>query len=454
MRIHTLISALLTLLVIINLSPNQASAQKLSKDDRELAQTMLNNIASDIKKHYYDPKFHGLDWDAIVAEAKQKIDKSENRDEPLLHIAAAIEQLDDSHTFLFPPRAVLNDYHAFQRDWRGLFPMMNFRHNYGWEHEIIGERSFITHVRPGSDAEKKGLHAGDEILSINGYHPERTTLPGFEYVFNILRPQSELKLEVVDPSGRKREVTVSAAFRRVAMVSSYEQSARAIRAYEEQQKLLSPRTAEFGDDLVIVKMPRFSVSDDAVEGLINKARKHNSLIVDLRENPGGHEETLKYFLGGLFDHDITIGDKVTRVERKPLEAKSLHNAFQGKVVVLIDSRSSSAAESFSRVVQLEKRGSVIGDRTAGLVMSAMHYGYRVFESTTWYGVSITEGNLIMKDGKSLEHVGVTPDEVVLPTAADLAQGRDPVLAHAAEMLGVHLTPEAAGKLFPYQWPPE
>jgi len=32
-------------------------------------------IANDVKKHYYDPKFHGVDFNAKVAEVKQKIEK-------------------------------------------------------------------------------------------------------------------------------------------------------------------------------------------------------------------------------------------------------------------------------------------------------------------------------------------------------------------------------------------
>jgi hypothetical protein len=51
----------------------------------------------------------------------------------------------------------------------------------------------------------------------------------------------------------------------------------------------------------------------------------------------------------------------------------------------------------------------------------------------------------------LEKTGVTPDHSKIPTGADLAAGRDPVLSFAAGLLGIELDAESAGKLFPKEW---
>src|SRR5207302_4315729 len=118
-------------LLVATVGSPRMAAQRMSKQSRESAESMLQNITADIKKNYYDPKFHGLDWDAVVAQTKQKIDKSDSFDMALLHIAALVDGLNDSHTTLFPPHRVLNS-RDYVRDWRALLMLTDKRHDYGW----------------------------------------------------------------------------------------------------------------------------------------------------------------------------------------------------------------------------------------------------------------------------------------------------------------------------------
>jgi C-terminal processing protease CtpA/Prc len=415
---------------------------QISNLDRGRAQDMLQTIASEVRKHYYDPKFHAVDWDAKVAEAKEKIAKTTSMNMALSHIAAALDALNDSHTFFLPPRHM-------------------DRIDYGFQYQIVGERCFVTRVRPKSNAEAKGVKAGDEILTLNTYSVNRDDLWKIQYVFSVLRPQPVLQLALQDPSGAQRQVDLSAKIREGKKVTDLTWNNGGadifdiVRQEETEEHLMRARYLEYGDQLMVLKVPEFYFSPTEVGDMIGKARKHQNLIVDLRGNPGGSVDTLGYLLGGMFDNEVKIGDRVGRKDSKPQVSKTMHNPFTGKMVVLVDARSASAAEVFARVIQLEKRGVVIGDHSSGSVMEAKHYSEKVGADTViFYGASITESNLIMKDGKSLEHTGVTPDEALLPTAQDMAAGRDPVLAHAAELLGVKISPEDAGKAFPYEWPPE
>jgi carboxyl-terminal processing protease len=179
------------------------------------------------------------------------------------------------------------------------------------------------------------------------------------------------------------------------------------------------------------------------------------LILDLRGNPGGSAELTSSILGCLFSQELKEYDRKDRSKVKPVLAKPhKKGAFNGTLVVLVDSNSGSGAEIIARLIQLEKRGKVIGDQTAGGVMLSdtfwNKYTLAAFAGGTnphfYYGVQVSVADLLMPDGKSLERIGVLPDELLLPKPEDIANKRDPVLARAAVILGANIDPEKAGAL--------
>ncbi len=399
------------------LLPAPAPAQvPFDNFQRERARQMLRDVRDAMQHHYYDPQYHGVDLEARFKAADTKLQSANNLGAALTTIAETLNALNDSHTFFLPPSR-------------------NTHREYGYFQQMIGDRCFITAVRPNRDASEK-LAVGDELLAWQGYPPQRNTLWAMSYVFNTLLSLPAMTLSVRGPGGVTRQVEVTPKVTREKQVLDLTDSNdywKLVRDEEDSEREIRQRSVYFGDTLLIWKMPEFSMTDDEVDHLIKDARKYQTLVMDLRGNPGGYVKTLERVVGDFMDHDVTIAKRIGRKsDLKPQFAKSRGNAFSGKLIVLVDSRSASAAELFARVVQIEKRGTVLGDRSSGSVMESRHYQFHQGADTQFfYGASITDADLIMEDGKSLEHTGVVPDEMILPSAADLAAGRDPVLARAA-----------------------
>ena len=414
-----------------------AQPQQYTKADRDFAQQMLEKVAADVPKYYYDIKLHGVDWEAKVREAKKNVDTADSLNGAVSEIAALLDSLNDSHTAFYPPPRTTT-------------------HDYGFKMEMIGDHCFVTHVHSDSDAEKKGLKPGDEVFAVNEHPVSRQTLSRIHYIYGVLRPQPGLRLTLSDETGHPRQSEVMAKVRTSTAVKYFLHQGinQHVRDIDDVHHSLRARYFEKGDDLLVVKIPEFAFSAEETDNIIGKMRKHKGVVLDLRGNPGGFTDTLDRLLGGMFQYDRKICDRVGRDSTKPVVATGRHHdAFIGRFAVLIDSDSASASEVFARVVQLERRGFVVGDRSAGKVMEARYYRHEVtLDKGVFYGASVTGADLVMADGRSLEHVGVEPDILILPTARDLLEKKDPALAKAAGLVGVKLSPEEAGTVLPYEEP--
>jgi len=431
---------LLMTLSALQVGDNLAAQQKMDSVNLDRAREILHDAYDAVKSHYYDPKFKGLDWEARFREYDVKIKSAPTLSQAFGVVAGFLEGLGDSHTYLRPPARP-------------------YRVDYGYRMQIFGGTAFITRVRPGTDAEFK-VHPGDRVVAYNNFVVNRESFEKLSYYYGLLAPQKASQLALVDPTGQQRQVLVDANVKALKRTLDLTGSGanfdlwQLIREEQNMDHTVRQRYYEMGN-VMIWKMPEFFLADNEVDHIFGIARKHKTLVLDLRGNPGGAIVTLERMVGNVFDHDVKIADRVGRKEMKPQLAKSRgSNAFSGKIIVLVDSKSASAAELFARTMQLEQRGVVLGDQTSGSVMEARGYPYKQGVDTMFfYSFSVTDADLIMKDGKSLEHIGVTPNEIILPTAEDLSAGRDPVAARAAELAGVKLDPAAAGKLFPFEWLP-
>src|SRR5579885_1572762 len=98
-RAITVCAALLLLTVLA-----AAQAKDMTNEERNQVETMLSQVSSDVVHHYYDPKLHGVDWQAKVKIAREQIKQEKSLNMAMAHVAAALDSLYDSHTFLIPPR--------------------------------------------------------------------------------------------------------------------------------------------------------------------------------------------------------------------------------------------------------------------------------------------------------------------------------------------------------------
>lgn len=435
-----LISRVVTVLFAVILTSQAVFPQSFDRIERGRFKDMLANIKNAIKKNYYDTNYHGIDLEARFKKAEARLDEVTSSGQASAVIAQVLIDFNDSHLFFRPPATTVEV-------------------QYGFRLKMVGDGAYVTSVKPKSDAEMKGLKPGDRILSFEGFKPNRNELWKMVYYYYVLSPRTKVRLSVLHPGAEGPvDLDVEAKLKQKARNMNLTNTFDANDFLRESEDLGSREIYYVGSvgNTVLWKLMTFALDPlDAASVMQSKVGKDQNLILDLRGNPGGYVKTLEELSGYFFEKDVKIADRKGRPEDKkanePMMLKGKGpNSFKGKLIVLIDSQSASAAEIFARLVQLEKRGIVLGDVSDGAVMQSMSHHFKLSSGADreiYYGASITNADVIMSDGKSVEHVGVIPDELIIPTGEDMLAGRDPVLARALELVGTKVTAAEAGKFF-------
>lgn len=408
---------------------NPSQSPKEGGRNREIGLKMLGDMKKALKEGYYDPQYRGIDLDARFRAAETRIKTLTYNWQVFRVLAQVLLDFQDSHTRL-------------------MMPARTDHFEYGFSLQIIGDKCFVTRVKNGTDAEAKGLQVGDQILNIGKFSPTRENLWKIMYVLYRLDPIDFVDLRTKAVDGAEKQLTVKAQ----TMTAAEKRKELRKRKDDEREKPF--KCQEINSEVIACKLYTFLIEKEQIDKMMKQIGQRPKLILDLRGNGGGYVIVEEYLTGYFFDHNVKIGSVVMREKKEERIARTRKDkAYKGELVVLVDSNSASAAEVLTRVIQIEKRGTVIGDVSRGAVMTSTTVGFFSHLSIlndfriSNIGMSMTVADLIMSDGKRLENVGITPDVPVLPTALALSQKTDPVLAYAAARLGAELTPEKAGSYY-------
>lgn len=257
----------------------------------------------------------------------------------------------DPHSVYIPE----SEYEAVADDMRGNFVGI------GVSFYIYNDTVSVISTMDNGPAERAGIKPGDRIIYANdkplyGLYSQRDS------IVSALRGKLNSKVSVtIYRSSEKRNI-----------------------AFELKRKEVPLKSVDAGfkinDHLGYIKVNRFAetTSDEFKKSLKELIKQGiSSLILDLRNNPGGYvfaaEELLEEFLpkGTLL---LKTKNKAGTIENTYASRKGLFE--NGEVYVLVNENSASASEIVAGALQDNDVGIIIGRRTygKGLVQREMSLG--------------------------------------------------------------------------------
>ncbi len=185
-------------------------------------------------------------------------------------------------------------------------------------------------------------------------------------------------------------------------------------------------------------IPSRKFMTDALDHILAELGDTKGLILDIRDNPGGHDAVAQY-VAGRFAADRHLYMTVRKKsgpgpndfsQAIPWYVEPTGGTRYTKPIVLLTSRwTGSAGETFTLAMDELPHVTLLGDHTSGgfsdNIARELPNGWFCFMSI---------GDYRAADGQSYEGIGVAPDIRLVNTKDDILAGRDRALEQAAERL--------------------
>jgi carboxyl-terminal processing protease len=257
----------------------------------------------------------------------------------------------------------------------------------------------VTSITPGSPAQAADLHPNDAVTRIDGQDAAGLTVDqGVQKIRG--KVGSHVRL-TVSRSGKTLEFDIVRA----------QISVPSVRSKELAPGVFYIRIYDFGEH----------TGDDFDKQLGDALRRgDNSVLLDLRRNPGGFVSAADRVVSEFVQSGTTV-TLVGRDSRDQHKVSGQGVAFTTKVVVLVDENSASASEIVAGALQDHHRAVLVGIKTFGKGLVEQDYPLR-----NGGDLHLTIAYWYRPSGKSINLVGITPDTTVtLATPQDLYEVADP-----------------------------
>jgi len=359
-----------------------------------------------MKYRFYDPKMHGMDWDAARAKYRPLVDFVGDRQELLNIINEMIGELNASHTGAAPPPRG-----------PGSGGVATSHLGIELEPDSAAGRYRVTYIYEDGPADKDWVRVkvGDYLLAIDG----KQVKAGDNY-WQLLNERLNRKVNVTFNSKPAEDGAWTTRIEAIS-TNAYSQL-RYERWVKERRKRVDELSGGRIGYLHIQAMNPPSLRKFEKE--IREYRNKEALVIDQRWNGGGNIE--QELLAILVQRQYQVWQpRGTEATGRPFAG------FFGPKVVLQNWRSASNAEMFPAGFRALGLGKVIGTPTMGAVIGTGSYSLIDGSTVRTPGVGV-----FLADAKhtNMENYGVQPDVLVENKPEDVLAGRDRQLEVAVEEL--------------------
>ena len=395
-----------------------AAAQ--STNEFEARQAGLNSADFDqvwqlVRDRFYDPKLHGLDWQAMRARYRPQALAAGSREEAAAAINAMLSELGASHTHYYTPEEPayyqLADIFVGALEHRGLERVFQ-RGEIAYpgigaftETDAQG-RAFVTGVIEAAPAHSAGVLVGDEILSADA----RPFRPVDSFRGKVGVPVSLQIRRASDAAPIAVAVTPADLHPEAMFLEGLKASARVIRA-GNNARIGYVRVWSYAS-----RRYQSTLEEIVSEGALKDA---DALIWDLRGGWGGAQPQ---YLDLFNPRAPTMQVKDRNGETGLVDFK-----WRKPVAMLINQGTRSGKEVLAYGFKEYRLGELIGQRTEGAVLAAT--AFLIGDD----GLLLLAVEDVLVDGQRLEGVGVQPT-IEVKFDSRYAAGADPQLDRAVQVL--------------------